>query len=155
MFKKFILLILISGLITHCGFTPIYSNKTNINFSISSIKFEGDKVINNFLKANFSQYQNDKYEKKFSIVSNTTYNKNVLSKNKAAEITNYILTSKTVFEISSNGKVIKNLIINEKKIMDNINDNFEEQKNERTHKQNFASSISNKLLSELLMLNDN
>ena len=38
--------------------------------------------------------------------------------------------------------------------MDNINDDLEEQKNERTHKQNFASSLSNKLLSELSMLND-
>ena len=39
--------------------------------------------------------------------------------------------------------------------MDNINDDFQEQKNERTYKQNFASAISNKLLTELSMLDDN
>ena len=39
--------------------------------------------------------------------------------------------------------------------MDNINDKFEEQKYERTIKQNFASVTSNKLISELALLNDN
>ena len=155
MIKKFIFFIIIFNFFTNCGFTPIYSNNTNLNFSISSIKFEGDKVINNFLKTNLSKFRNNKYDKKFTIEVKTTYNKNILSKDKSAKITNYELTSETLFQISSNGKEIKNLIINEKKIMDNINDDFEEQKNERTHKQNFASSLSNKLLSELSMLNDN
>ena len=38
--------------------------------------------------------------------------------------------------------------------MDNITDDFQEQRNEKTYKQNFASSISNKLLTELSLLND-
>tara|TARA_B100001939_G_scaffold322060_1_gene312154 strand:- start:808 stop:1275 length:468 start_codon:yes stop_codon:yes gene_type:complete len=155
MIKKFIFFIIIFNFFTNCGFTPIYSNNTNLNFSISSIKFEGDKVINNFLKTNLSNFRNNKYDRKFTIEVKTTYNKNILSKDKSAKTTNYELTSQTLFQIKSNGKTIKNLTVNEKKIMDNINDDLEEQKNERTHKQNFASSISNKLLSELSMLNDN
>ena len=38
--------------------------------------------------------------------------------------------------------------------MNNISDNFEEQKNEKVHKENFASSVYSKLLTELSMLND-
>ena len=155
MFKKYILLILIFNLFANCGFTPLYSNKTNLSFSISSIEFTGDKTINNFLKANLNQLVNDKNEKKFKIIANTIYNKNILSKDKSAKTTNYELISKTLVDIRSNGKLIKKLIINEKKIMSNIDDDFEEQKIERTHKQNFASSIYSKLLSELSILNDN
>jgi len=39
--------------------------------------------------------------------------------------------------------------------LDKNNDNFEEQKEERITKQNFASSMSNKLVNELSLLNDN
>ena len=83
------------------------------------------------------------------------YNKTILSKDRAANTTSYQLISNTTFKINSKNKIIKELVILEKKVMNNINDDFQEQKNERTHKQNFASSISNKLLTELSMLNDN
>lgn len=153
--KKIILLLILFFGLSHCGFAPLYTNKTNINFSISSIKLEGDRTINNFLRANLNQYQNNSYDRKFDIIAITEYKKNILSKNKAANATNYQLSSNTIFQIISNGKKIKKFNVSEQKVMDNINDDFEEQKNERIHKQNFASSISNKLLTELSMLNDN
>lgn len=154
MTKKLTSLLILIFMLSHCGFTPLYSNKTNINFSISSIKLEGDRTINNFLKTNLNQYLNDTYDQKFDIIAKSRYEKSILSKDKAANTTNYKLDSSIKFQIISNNKIIKELIISEKKIMDNISDNFEEQKNERTHKQNFASSISSKLLTELSMLND-
>ena len=46
-------------------------------------------------------------------------------------------------------------MISEKEVMDKNDDDFEEAKNERIIKQNFASSISNKLITELSILNDN
>ena len=155
MIKKIIALFILFINISHCGFTPIYSKKTNVNFSISSIKFEGDRIINNFLETNLKQYQNNNYDKKFNIVVITGSGKTVLSKDKAAKTTSYQLTLDAAFEINSNNKTIKKFIISEKKIMDNINDDFQEQINERTYKQNFASSITNKLLTELSLLNDN
>ena len=155
MIKKIIPLLILFISVSHCGFTPLYSKKTNVNFSISSITFEGDRTINNFLRTNLKQYQNDDYNKKFDIVVVTGYGKIILSKDKAANTTNYQLSFDTIFKINSNNKAIKELIISEKKIMDNINDDFQEKKNERNYKQNFASSISNKLLTELSMLNDN
>jgi len=45
----------------------------------------------------------------------------------------------------------KEIKISEKKIMDSIDDKFEEARNERSIKQSFASSISNKLSSELII----
>jgi len=155
MIKKFLVLIISFNLISHCGFTPLYSNKSDVNFSITLIEFKGDKEINNYLKSNLNKFTNNESEKKYSIKINSDYSKNVLSKNKAAETTNFELSTNTTFQILSNNKVLKEFKISEKKIMDNIDDDFEEQKNEKIAKQNFASSMTNKLVAEISILNDN
>ena len=155
MIKKFLIIIISFNLISHCGFTPLYSNKSDVNFSITSIEFEGDKELNNFLKNSLNKFTNNESEKKYTIKINSNYSKNVLSKNKAAETTNFELSTNTTFQILSNNKILKEFKISEKKIMDNIDDDFEEQKNEKIAKQNFASSMTNKLVTEISILNDN
>ena len=155
MIKKFLIIIISFNLISHCGFTPLYSNKSDVNFSITSIEFKGDKEINNFLKNSLNKFTNNESEKKYKIKINSNYSKNVLSKNKAAETTNFELSANTTFQILSNNKILKEFKISEKKIMDNIDDDFEEQKNEKIAKQNFASSMTNKLVTEISILNDN
>ena len=155
MIKKFLIIIISFNLISHCGFTPLYSNKSDVNFSITSIEFEGDKELNNFLKNSLNKFTNNESEKKYTIKINSNYSKNVLSKNKAAETTNFELSTNTTFQILSNNKILKEFKISEKKIMDNIDDDFEEQKNEKIAKQNFASSMINKLVTEISILNDN
>ena len=155
MIKKFLILIISFNLISHCGFAPLYSNKSDVNFSITSIEFEGDKELNIFLKNSLNKFTNNESEKKYAIKINSNYSKNVLSKNKAAETTNFELSTKTTFQILSNNKILKEFKISEKKIMDNIDDDFEEQKNEKIAKQNFASSMTNKLVTEISILNDN
>ena len=155
MIKKFLIIIISFNLISHCGFTPQYSNKSDVNFSITSIEFKGDKEINNFLKNSLNKFTNNESKKKYKIKINSNYSKNVLSKNKAAETTNFELSANTTFQILSNNKILKKFKISEKKIMDNIDDDFEEQKNEKIAKQNFASSMTNKLVTEISILNDN
>ena len=89
-------------------------NKTNINFSISSIKFEGDRTINNFLKTNLKQYQNNNFDKKFDIIVITKYGKDVLSKDKAAtqQVINY--HQKQLLKYLK--ITVKELIVSEKKL---------------------------------------
>ena len=155
MFKKIISILIVFNLVSHCGFTPIHSSKIKSNFSISSLEFEGERVINNYLKQNLNKYKNDKFDKTFKIKIISQYKKVILSKNAAANTVNYELSSEVNFIISSGGKVVKELIAVEKRILDKNDDNFEEQKEERITKQNFASSMSNKLVTELSLLNDN
>ena len=154
MFRKTYLLIFITFLLNHCGFTPLYSNKVNNNFSIVDLTMKGDRTINNYIKINLYQLLNDNNEKQFTINVDTKYNKSVLSKDKTAKITEYELSSISVFEVSSNNRFIKKITISEKKNMNNIEDEFEEQKEERIAKQDFASSTSRKLITELSFLND-
>jgi len=148
MIKKNIIIIFLILLLNGCGFTPIYLNKNDIKFSIEQVNFSGDRDLNNFLKMNLDQYKNDKIDNKISIDAKSTYKKIILSKDGTGEVTNYQLEAEVIFLIKSNNKEIK---ITEKKIIDSMSDKFEEARYERSIKQNFASSITNKLTSELII----
>ena len=147
MIKKNIIIIFLILLLNGCGFTPIYLNKNDIKFSIEQVNFSGDRDLNNFLKMNLYQYKNDKIDNKISIDAKSTYKKIILSKDGTGKVTNYQLEAEVIFLIKSINKEIK---IIERKIIDSIDDKFEEARYERTIKQNFASSITNKLTSELI-----
>ena len=87
------------------------------------------------------QFQRNSSKKQFDIKSNTKFTKKILSKDKTAKITDYELSSNTAIQIVLRDKIVKEIIITEKKNMNNMNDKLEEQKYERVIKQNFASSI--------------
>ena len=155
MYKKLTLLLILASLLSHCGFTPLHSSKKNINFSIGNVSLEGDRAINSYLKSNLKTVSKKSSKKQYDIKSNTKFTKKILSKDKTAKITDYELSSNTAIQIVLRDKIVKEVIITEKKNMNNMNDKLEEQKYERVIKQNFASSIANKLITELLLINDN
>ena len=105
MYKKVIILLLFVNLLTHCGFTPVHLTKSNINFSITSIKLSGDKTINRYLKSNLNNFINNNHSKKFQIEINTKYEKNVISKDKSSNTTGYQLISTTFFKVNYNNLV--------------------------------------------------
>ena len=147
MIKKNIIIISLILFLNSCGFTPIYLNKNDVKFSIEQVNYSGDRDLNNFLKINLDQYKNEKIDNKFSIDAKSTYKKIILSKDGTGKITNYQLEAEVIFLIKSINKEIK---IIERKIIDSMDDKFEEARHERTIKQSFASSITNKLTSELI-----
>jgi hypothetical protein len=148
MIKKHIILISLIFFLTHCGFSPIYIKNTNTNFSIENVDYQGDRDLNNFLKINLDQYKNKKSDRKIIIEASSEYEKTILTKNTASEVTNYKLIANVTFLIKSTNKKI---IITEEKIISSMDDKFEEARKERATKQNFARSISNKLISELVI----
>ena len=148
MLKKNIIILFLIVLLSNCGFTPIYIKNNNTNFSIEKIDFTGDRELNNFLKSNLNQYKNKKVDNKIYIEAVSIYEKNILSKNSSGEVTKYQLEAEIVFKIKPSNKEIK---ITEKKIMNSMSDKFEEARYERLIKQSFASSISNKLSSKLII----
>jgi len=102
----------------------------------------------NTVKSNLNKYKNEKINKKIFIEVNSIYKKNILTKDGSGKITSYELEAVVIFLIQPLNKKIQ---IIEKKIMNSMDDKFEEARYERTIKQNFASSISNKLSSELII----
>ncbi len=148
MIKKHIVLISLIFFLTQCGFSPIYLKNANINFSIENVNYKGDRDLNNFLKTNLDQYKNDKSDVKILIEAESEYKKIVLTKNTAGEVTNYKLIVKVIFLIKPTNKKIS---ITEEEIVSSMDDKFEEARKERAAKQNFARTISNKLISELVI----
>ena len=146
MLKKNIIIVFLILFVTNCGFTPIYSNNKNINLSIEKIDYIGDRDLNNYLKINLDRYKNKKNNNKISIQVETRYEKNILSKDSTGKISSYQMKVEAVFLVKSTNKKI---IITEKKIIDSMDDKFEEARYEKSIKQSFAYSISNKLISEL------
>ena len=148
MIKKNILYISLIFFLTNCGFTPIYLKNTNVNFSIEQVNYEGDRDLNNFLKTNLNQYKNSNVDNKITIEVDSIYRKIILSKDGKGEVANYQLEAEVLFLIKPSNRRIK---ITEKKIMDSMDDKFEEARYERTIKQSFATSIANKLSLELII----
>ena len=146
--KKNIIFISLIFFLTHCGFSPIYVKNTNINFSIENINYKGDRDLNNFLKTNLDQYKDNKSDRKILIEATSKYKKITLTKNTASEVTNYKLVAEVTFLIKPTNKKIN---ITEQEIISSMDDKFEETRKERAIKQNFARSISNKLISELVI----
>ena len=148
MLKKNIIILTLIFFLANCGFTPIYLKNDNVNFSIEQIEFAGDRDLNNFLKINLDKYKSEKNSNKISLDVETKYEKNILSKDGTGKISSYQLNAEAIFIIKSTNKKIK---IEEKKILDSKDDKFEEARNEKSIKQSFASSISSKLISELII----
>ena len=148
MIKKNILVISLLFFLNSCGFQPIYSKNNNVNFSIEQVDFTGDRELNNFIKTNLYQYKNSDNNNKIFIEAKSEYNKFILTKDGKGEVTNYELNAEIVFLIKPTNKQIK---ISEKKIMESMADKFEENKYEKSIKQNFASSITFKLVQELII----
>ena len=146
--KKSIIVLSLIFFLSNCGFTPIYQKNTNVNFSIEQVSYSGDRELNNFLKTNLGKYKNKKTDNKINIEATSVYKKIILSKDATGEVTNYQLEAEVKFLIKPKNKEI---IITEKHIMNSMSDKFEEARYEITIKQNFASSITNKLLSELII----
>ena len=147
MLKKNIIILSLILFLANCGFTPIYLKNKNINFSIEQIEYTGDRDLNNYLKTNLDKYRDEKNNNKIFMQAETKYEKNVFSKDSTGKISSYQLKVKTIFLIKSTNKKI---IIIEKKIIDTMDDKFEETRYEKSIKQSFAYSISNKLISELV-----
>jgi len=147
MLKKNIINLFLIFFLTNCGFTPIYLTNNNINFSIEQIEYKGDRDFNNFLKVNLDKYKNENDNKIFLDV-NTTYKKNILSKDSTGKTTSYQLEIEAIFIVKSTNKKIR---ISEKKIIDSRDDKFEETRYEKSIKQSFSYSISSKLISELII----
>ena len=148
MIKKKLVIISLIFVLTSCGFTPIYLKNNNVNFSIEQVSYTGDRELNNFLKTNLNQYKNKDVDNKIYIEAKSEYNKIVLSKDGTGEVTNYELVAEVIFLIKSSNKKIK---ISEKKIMESMADKFKETEYEKSIKQSFASSITYKLISELII----
>ena len=148
-FKSFLISIIF--LVNSCGYNAIYSSTNNTSFNLEKIELSGDENIVRNIKMILNKIGNGSNEKNIQIFGEITYEKSSQTKDLAGNTTQYRLMTKSEFKIISNKEEI-NFLIKENFDMKNFNDEFEEKKYEDTIKENFAKSISNKLLLQISRL---
>lgn len=154
MFNKNFFLILVYLLMVGCGFTPIYKDNKNLNFWIEIDQIEGNDSLNNYIKLSLQKYLVPKTNSNKIIISiNSDYSKNTIAKNMSGVSTEYELVSNFEFNIYFNNES-KKIKFAEKINLKNLNNKFDEINYEKSNLNNFASSITQKLILELIKLND-
>ena len=148
MIRKFIILILSTFLLYSCDYKPIFSNKSDTNFFISDINFEGNAEINNVINKKLKRYQKVASKKKFNIDVKSDYEKISQSKDLTGKTTDYKVIVTIDFEIDNNKKIIK-LVSQEDFLMKNLNNEFEEKKYEKAKIENSIDIIVNTLIIQL------
>ena len=145
MIKKLSILILF--FIYGCGYTAIYKDNKINDYNIIISKMSGDIVMNKLIKNELEIVSNENSENDYYVELNTTYSKEIKSKNNSGIASNYEIIVAASFVIDS-----EIITFEEKFIVKNISDSIEQKNYEDIIKKNFAASIREKLMTKLLSL---
>ena len=145
---KNIILITFLFFIYNCGYTSVYKNLGNQDFQIVITEMQGDREMNNLIKNEINLYSNKDSVFKFDITILSKFEKVAISKNSSGIITDYELSANSIFTINFNGEVQK-IKLNEAMNITKQTNTFEQDAYEKNIKRNFASSIREKLISEI------
>ena len=148
---KNIILITFLFFVCGCGYTSTYKNLGNQDLQIIITEIEGDRDMNSYIKNQIDLYSNKNSINKFNVTIITEYNKEELAKNTSGSVTDYKLSAKSILTIYFNEKS-KKVIFNESINIKNQTNNFEQDSYEKNIKINFASSLREKMISEILSL---
>ena len=136
-------------LLPHCGFSPIYQTNNESNFNISIINTKGDQYINKLITNKINKISKNNSKNKINLKINSTFSKEIVSKDTKGSPTEYQLKAITNFKIQNENNK-KEISFNEKQNIKNISDIFELKNYENTIKTNFAISIIRNLNLQLL-----
>ena len=148
---KKLVLILVILFLSNCGFTPIYNNQENIGFEILIEKIDGDKSINNILEKKLKRYSNNETGKIYIINVQTTFNKDILSKDKTGRATDLKLSTNVNFTVKYENQ-IKEFSFNENLNIDSSSNFYEQNNYENDIKNNFVNTIVDKLIVKLKLI---
>lgn len=145
---KKIIIILLSILLSNCGYTPLYKENINQNINIKIVSFNGDQFLNKKLNDELNKYYKNNSNDIFKIKIITSLDKKILSKDSKGNTTNIELNANVIFTIV--GEVNEeSFSFNENLKIKNRNDSFEQKEYENIIIQNFAKSIKQKLILKL------
>ena len=134
--KKFILVLIVLFSLSSCGYSPIYSNQSKFKFNLKINKIEGNDVMNNITRSQIKKYENISTEETV-LVNIKTNSKDILSKNKKGEVTNYLIRMEIEFEETYGERQKYNF--KEVTKTSSMSDKFELEKYENTIINNFIN----------------
>ena len=151
MFKKILTLFFILNFLSGCEYKPVYSSSNKSNYQIIVTELSGDKTLNKYIVGNLKRNSQKNSVEIISIKINSEYSKEILAKNTLGSTTDYQARAIAKFVISKN-ETIEELVIDEKFNYQKISDSYEEKSYEQTIKNNLASSISQKIILRLSII---
>lgn len=151
MIKKILKVVLLVFVVNSCGYSPMYKNVENDNFSINLNQISGDRVINNKIKSKLLTYTLESKEKNYEIDFTTNYSKNIVAKDTTGAATEYKIILDAEFIISTTN-IEKNLKFKETFNMQSFSDKLEEQDYEENVKNSLTNIIARKLILQLSKL---
>ncbi len=142
MIKKILFLFFILIFFNNCGYTPIYSKKSQ-SFEIVRIEYFGEKKINKILSNKLKIYKNNPEAKKtFNIFINSTSTKTTITKDKKGNPTQFSMSITITLKI--NNEIEKTFL--ENSTYDNSEDKFDLRKYEDNLIENMTESIFSEMI---------
>ena len=135
-------------LLNSCGYSPIYLDAKNINFNLNIVEISGDDKMNKYLSTKIRKFNKQNSNIIYNLKIETSYQKDILSKNKKGEITNYLIKKEINFEII-NPEVNKKFTYNQEIQTTNMDNQFDFKKYENSIKNNFINSKIDELILQL------
>ena len=142
--KNFILLIIFLFFLNGCGYSPVFSNKTN--FSIIELAVSGDKKINKIIINRLNSFKKSDGEKSFSIIINNTFNKEISSKDSKGNPKTFKINVISKIKVKNSSGEINKTIFSKSINYDNKSNKFDLQKYENEIIENFGNKISEDII---------
>ena len=142
--KNFITFIILLIFLNGCGYSPIFSKKTN--FSIIELAISGDKKLNKIINSRLNNYKESNGNKLFSIIIINTLDKNISSKDSKGNPKTFKINIASKIKVKdSNGK-INERIFSKSINYDNKSNKFDLKKYENETVKNFGNKISEEII---------
>lgn len=148
---KNIILVVLLFLLNSCGYTSVYKDLGKQDFQITVTDMVGDRDMNNLIKNQLAVYSNKNSTDKYKVAINTSYKKKVFAKNQAGVTTDYQISVNSIFKILTDNDE-REFIFDEKINVKSQTDTFAQNLYEKNIKNNFASTLKEKLIAEILAL---
>ena len=147
MIKKIILLSFLILFINNCGYTPIYSKKSQ-DFQISKIETSGEVKVNKLLYNKLKIYSNNPNARKtFNLNINSLSTKTTISKDKKGNPTQFSIELSITLQITDGLDNKVDRIFSESSTYDNNDNKFDLRK----YEDNLIENMTEKLFSEIIL----
>ena len=147
MIKKIILLSFLILFINNCGYTPIYSKKSQ-DFQISKIETSGEVKVNKLLYNKLKVYSdNPNARKTFNLNINSLSTKTTISKDKKGNPTQFSIELSITLQITDGLDNKVDRIFSESSTYDNNDNKFDLRK----YEDNLIENMTEKLFSEIIL----
>ena len=142
--KNFAIFIILLIFLNGCGYSPIFSKKTN--FSIIELAISGDKKINKIINSRLNHYKESDGKKLFSVIINNSFDKQISSKDSKGNPKTFKINVISKIKVKNSKGEINETIFSKSINYDNKSNKFDLKKYENETIKNFGNKISEEIV---------